>query len=74
MFSQLPPRRATAGKSVSVLALVIRVFTRIMVSRMELLGAVRAFEIMALTGNAGQRNGNQKQGKKFHRALHIHSP
>jgi hypothetical protein len=34
---------------------------------MQLLGSVRALEFMALAGNARQRNGHKKQGKKFHR-------
>ena len=34
----------------------------------QLLGAVRPFELMALTGNAQQGNRHQQQGEKFHRA------
>lgn len=34
---------------------------------MELFGAVRAFEFMAFTGNTGKGNGQDEQGKKFHR-------
>jgi hypothetical protein len=36
---------------------------------MELLGAVRSFEFMALAGNSRQHNGHQQQKKKFHHAV-----
>lgn len=32
----------------------------------ELFGSFGTFEFMALAGNARQRNGHKKQGKKFH--------
>ena len=34
---------------------------------MKLLGAVRTFEFMAFAGNTGESNGQNEQGKKFHR-------
>ena len=35
---------------------------------MKLLGAIGAFEFMALAGNAKQGNSRKKDGEKFHRA------
>ncbi len=34
----------------------------------ELLGALRALEFMALAGNGKQRNGHKQDGEKFHHA------
>ncbi len=34
----------------------------------QLFGAIRAFEFMALAGNTQQGNSHQHQGEKFHRA------
>jgi hypothetical protein len=47
---------------------ILAVMLVAMAVAVELLGAIRAFELMALAGNAQQGNGHQQQGEKFHRA------
>lgn len=43
-------------------------FVTVAVMLVQLLGAIRAFKLMAFAGNAQQGNSHQQQGKKFHRA------
>ena len=62
MFSQLP-----AGSVTGFLVVVMVRIPMAGVMLVELLGAIRPFEFMAFTGNAGQRDSHRKQGEKFHR-------
>lgn len=61
MLSELP-----AGCSVSRVVLLVRVGAAM--GFMQLLGAIRPLEFMALAGNTEQRDGHKQQGKRFHRA------
>jgi hypothetical protein len=44
------------------------VFATRRVMLVELLGAIRPFELMPFARHTGQGNRHQKDGKKFHRA------
>jgi hypothetical protein len=50
-----------------MMVVMILVITMAGVVLMQLLGAFRPFEFMALAGNGGQRDGDKQQGEKFHR-------
>lgn len=67
-----PPLRksqitTSMGRFLSVPAILVLVVAAVMF--VELLRAVLAFEFMAFAGDAQDRDGDDKQGKKFHRAL-----
>lgn len=57
----------SVGWLLSLPAILVLVVTAVVL--VELLGAVLAFELMAFAGQAQSGNGDDKQGKKFHRAL-----
>ena len=61
MFPQLPPVRDSVSRC--FLALRVLAVTGSGMVLVELLGAIRPLEFMALTGNAGQRNSHDQQGK-----------
>lgn len=67
MLSHLPPRGPSVSGRFRMLGVLrmIRVIRAVML--VQLLGSIRPFEFMALTGNAGKRNDHHQQGKKFHR-------
>lgn len=67
MLSHLPPRGPSVSGRFRMLGMpgVLRMIRAVML--VQLLGSIRPFEFMALTGNAGKRNNHDQQGKKFHR-------
>ncbi len=68
MFPQLPPKRVSV-LVIRVIVLSLAAVVRVMRAAMlvQLPGAIRPLEFMALTGKSGQRDNNNQQGKEFHR-------
>ena len=64
MFPQLPPIRVSVPViRVIGLGLTVTVVSWSRMVLVELLGSIWTLEFMALTGNAGQRNSHDQQGK-----------
>lgn len=61
MFPQLPPVRDSVSRR--FLALRVLAMAGSGMVLVELPGAIRTLEFMALTGNARQRNSHDQQGK-----------
>lgn len=49
------------------IAMVLRTVGSTRMMLVELLGAIRPFELMTLTRDSAKRGGDDQQGKKFHR-------
>jgi len=64
MLSQLPPLEASvSGRFFVLRSIRVLAVTGNGMVLVELLCSIRTLEFMALTGNAGQRNSHDQQGK-----------